>query len=100
MSRALLLIFGMAAVTYLPRALPAVLLNRLRFQPQVEKFFQLIPYTAMAALIFPGVLAVDAGRVEIGVVGGVAAGILAWRRVPVLVCVVAAIAVDFLLYQL
>jgi branched-subunit amino acid transport protein len=62
-----LLILGMAVVTYVPRALPAVLIEKMHFSPKVEKFLQLIPYTAMAALIFPGVLSADAARPEISI---------------------------------
>jgi len=92
------LILGMAAVTYIPRALPAIVIDRVRVNPKVGKFLRLIPYTAMAALIFPGILFVDAERPEIGIVGGAAAGILAWLKFPVLICVIAAITVDMLLY--
>lgn len=92
------LILGMSLVTYLPRVLPAIVIDRVRFGPKTEKFLKLIPYTAMAALIFPGILTVDAARPEIGLLGGAAAGILAWRKCPVIVCVIAAIAVDMLLY--
>lgn len=94
-----LLILGMSIVTYIPRALPAVVINRLKFSPKIEKFLRLIPYTAMAALIFPGIIAVDGSRPEIGIVGGTVAGILAWLKCPIIVCVVAAIAVDMLLYS-
>lgn len=94
----ILLIVGMAVVTYIPRALPAVVIDRLRFGPKVEKFLRLLPYTAMAALIFPGILAVDGSRPEIGLVGGGVAGVLAWFKCPVILCVVAAIAADMLLY--
>ena len=52
----LLIILGMTAVTYIPRALPAVILDKLKFSAKVEKFLKLIPYTAMTALIFPGIL--------------------------------------------
>lgn len=93
-----ILILGMSVVTYIPRALPAVIIDRLKFNPRVEKFLRLIPYTAMAALIFPGIVAVDRSRPEIGLVGGAVAGILAWFKCPVIVCVVAAIAADMLLY--
>ena len=93
-----LLILGMAVVTYVPRALPAVLIEKMHFSPKVEKFLKLIPYTAMAALIFPGVLSADAARPEIGVIGGVTPAVLAWKRCPVMVCVLAAIGVDFLVY--
>lgn len=99
-TRVLLLILGMTAVTYLPRALPAVLLEKLRFGARMEQFLQLIPYTAMAALIFPGILTVDPQRPYIGIVGGLVAGVLAWKKLPLMVCVLAAILVDLLLYVL
>lgn len=94
----LLLILGMAAVTYVPRMLPAVLIDKMKFSPKIEKFLQLIPYTAMSALIFPGVFSVDSARPEIGILGGMVAGVLAWRRCPVMICVLAAIAAAFFLY--
>lgn len=93
-----LLILGMAVVTYIPRMLPAVLVGKMRFGPRMEKFLNLIPYTAMAALIFPGVFTVDTAHPIIGIAGGTVALVLAWKKRPVMVCVLAAIAVDFLLY--
>jgi len=93
----LILVLGMSLVTYIPRALPAVLMDRMKLGPKVEKFLNLIPYTAMAALIFPGVITVDANPV-IGIAGGLTALLLAWRRFPLMVSVLAAIAVDFVLY--
>lgn len=93
----LLLILGMTLVTYIPRAIPAVLLEKLSFGGRMEKFLRLIPYTAMAALIFPGVFTVDANPV-IGIAGGAVAALLAWRKQPVMTCVLVAIAADFLLY--
>lgn len=96
----LLLIFGMALVTFLPRAIPAVLIEKMNFGPRMEKFLRLIPYTAMTALVFPGLLTVDPGRVEIGLLGALAAALLAWKKCPVMVCVLGAIVVDLLLYLL
>jgi branched-subunit amino acid transport protein len=92
------LILGMAVVTYIPRALPAILIDRIKLKPKIEKFLRLIPYTAMAALIFPGIINVNPQRPEIGILGGIAAGILAWLKKPIIVCVIAAIAVDMVLY--
>ena len=92
------LILGMAVVTYIPRALPIFLSGKLKFGGKPEKFLKLIPYTAMSALIFPGVFTVDAAHPWIGVVGGLVAGVLAWLKCPVMVCVVAAIVADFGLY--
>lgn len=95
-----LLFAAMTAVTYIPRALPALFMGKLKFGPRVEKFLKLIPYTAMAALIFPGGLTADEGHLVIGLVGGGVAALLAWRKFPVMVCVLGAIAADFLLYAL
>ena len=94
-----LMIAGMTAVTYVPRMLPAVLIDRMKFSPRVEKFLKLIPYTAMAALIFPGILtAMD--HWYLGMAGALAAGILAWKKAPVMVCVLVAIAVEYILLML
>ena len=92
------MILGMAAVTYIPRALPAIIIDKLRFGPKVEKFLKLIPYTAMAAMIFPGVFTVDAADPLIGIVGALTAGILAWRKHSVMICVLVSIAAVFVLY--
>jgi branched-subunit amino acid transport protein len=98
--RILLMILGMALVTYIPRALPAIWMERLRFGPRFEKFLNLIPYTAMAALIYPGILTVDAGRPWVGLVGAAAAAVPALRRRPVMLCVLAAIAAELVVYLL
>jgi len=92
------LLLGMMAVTYLPRLIPFLFVDKMHITGKVKKFLSLIPYTAMAALIFPGVITTDASRWEIGIVGGAVAGLLAWRKVPMIFCVLAAIATDFLLY--
>ncbi len=92
------LILGMALVTYLPRAVPAALVGRLHFPPKVRKFLKLIPYTAMASLICPAIFTVDAERPWIGLCGALTAGVLAWKKCPVILCVLAAIAVNFVIY--
>ena len=96
----LFIILGMTAATYIPRALPAVILEKLKFSTKVEKFLKLIPYTAMSALIFPGIFTADTAHPEIGIIGGLVAILLAWRKVQVVLCVLAAIGADILLYML
>ena len=75
----LIFILAMAAVCFIPRAIPAVLLDKMHFGPKAEKFLKLIPYPAMAALIFPGVLTVDSTNPVVGIVGGLVAAVLAWK---------------------
>lgn len=97
-TKIILLILGMTLVTYIPRALPFLLIDKMQFSGKLEKFLKLIPYTAMSALIVPGIFTVDVAHPEIGIVGALVAGILAWKKYPVMGCVLAAIAADFVLY--
>lgn len=94
----LFLILGMFLVTYIPRAIPVLFVGKIKFSPKFERFLNLIPYTAMASLIFPGIFYVDASRPYIGIAGGAVSGILAYFRMPVMVCVLAAVLTDFILY--
>ena len=96
-AKILILVAGMMLVTYIPRLIPLILTDKMKFGGKFEKFLKLIPYTAMSALIFPGVFTVDVNPL-VGIVGGAVAGLLAWFKCPVMVCVLAAIAADFLLY--
>jgi len=75
-----LLILGMAIVTFIPRALPAIFIERIRFGKKTKKFLRLIPYTAMAALIFPGILTVDSSVPWVGIAGGCIAAGFAWKK--------------------
>ena len=73
----LLMILGMALVTYLPRLLPALFLDRFQFPAWFEKWLKSIPYAALGALIFPGILLVNEDQPLIGLAGGAAAFLLA-----------------------
>ena len=99
-SEILVLIIGMGLVTFIPRLLPSLFIEKMKFPARFEKFLRLIPYTAMAALVFPSVFAVDSGNIWIGIAGGAVAALLAWKRLPVMVSVIAAIVVDMLIYIL
>lgn len=77
-----IVIIGCALVTFIPRLIPALFINRLDFSPKVDKFLNLIPYTALAALICPGVLTVDNQLWYIGLIGAIVAAGLAWKKVP------------------
>lgn len=93
-----ILILGMALATYLPRALPAVLIEKMKFKGRFRRFLDLIPYTAMAALIFPGILTVQEANVWYGLIGGAVAALMAWKNCPLIVCVLAAIVSQMLMY--
>ena len=94
------MIIGCAIVTFIPRLIPAVFVGKLNFGPEFEKFLNLIPYTALAALICPGVLTVDPEIWYIGLVGAVVAAILAWKKVPLGTIVIITVIALIILYSL
>lgn len=76
-----LLIFGMAAVTYLPRLAPFLFLNPDRWPRALRRGLERVPYAALGALIFPDIL--SAGESWwFGLSGGLIAGTLALLRLP------------------
>ena len=94
-----LLILGMALVTYLPRLIPSLILDKVGFGKRFEKFISLIPYTAMAALIFPGVIGVDEKLWIIGVAGAaVAVALSLIKKMPLALVVIAAVLTDMAIY--
>ncbi|MFT9847260.1 AzlD domain-containing protein [Aneurinibacillus sp. REN35] len=94
-----LLVLGMGAVTYIPRMLPMVLLQNLQLPPFLQRFFQFIPFAALGALIFPGILT-SAGEDNIAaaVAGGLVCVLFAWLRLNVMIVVLAGI-ITVLLWQ-
>ncbi|MFB5661365.1 AzlD domain-containing protein [Alteribacillus sp. HJP-4] len=54
----MLIITGMAVVTYIPRMLPLVFLNSRKIPARLEGILKNVPYAALGALIFPAVLTV------------------------------------------
>jgi branched-subunit amino acid transport protein len=94
------MIFGMFLVTYLPRMLPMVLTKDLKFPPIVERWLGFIPYAALGALIFPGVLMVDPNHFWIGLVAAGVAFLISWFFRNMIVVLISAILVVFLLQQL
>ena len=96
--RIVALIIGMSLVTYIPRAIPAVLIDKMRFGKKAEQFLSLIPYTAMTALIFPGILTMDKNSVWIGIIGGVTAVLLSWRKLPIMIVVLGSVVMVMVAY--
>ena len=96
----MLVILGCAIVTFIQRLIPALFIDKLDFSPKVEKFLNLIPYTALAALICPGVLTVDSQLWYIGLIGAVVAAGLAWKKVPLGAIVILTVVVLITVYSI
>lgn len=83
-----LLIIGMMVVTYIPRLIPFVLASKIQLPNKLRRFLRTIPYTALGALIIPGIftatpempIAALAGAVFAFLYGGFKGGII----IPVL----------------
>ena len=88
----LLLSVLMMLVTIIPRALPGALLDKMTLGSRAKKFLNLLPFTAMSALIFPGVFFVDASHFWIGAIGAaVAIALSLVKRMPTFVVVIASV---------
>ncbi len=86
------LIACMAVVTFLPRMIPGFLVDKIKINRYFECFLRLIPYTAMTALVFPGVLSLDPSRWYVGVIGATVAIVLGWiPKMPSAVVVIGSV---------
>lgn len=91
----LLLVLGMGAVTYLPRMLPMVLLHNINLPRYWQRFLTFIPFAALGALIFPGIVE-STESLGSGIFGLFVSILLAYFRANVIVVVFAAILAVFL----
>ena len=91
-----LLILGMMAVTYLPRLIPFYMIQDLRLAPRLKRFLELIPFTALGALILPGVLTSVPGQPLAMALGIGFAAAWAWFRGGIMVPVAGAIAIVYM----
>jgi branched-subunit amino acid transport protein len=81
-----ILIVAMGLVTYLPRMLPMVLLQNLQLPTFLNRFLRYIPFAALGALIFPGIVS-STGNTSSAVLGMVVSVILAYFRLHLLLIV-------------
>lgn len=93
----LLIIIGMSLVTMFPRLIPAFIADKLEFRPWINRWLNAIPYAALGALIFPGILTVKADQPYIGLIGGIVAIILASIGLNIIFIVLGAIATVYLI---
>ncbi|MEC2160681.1 AzlD domain-containing protein [Virgibacillus halodenitrificans] len=92
----LFIIVGMCIVTMIPRLLPAFIVDKLQFKDWINRWLNAIPFAALGALIFPGILSVRPDQPHIGLIGGLVAIGLAYIGLNVILVVAGAIATVFL----
>jgi|GEM_PF-1085673 len=82
MSPELPLILGLSLATALPRLAPALLGDRFRPPKALHRWLDAVPFAALGALIFPGILNADPTTPWVGVAAGAAALLASWLRAP------------------
>ncbi|GAA0439665.1 hypothetical protein GCM10008983_15690 [Lentibacillus halophilus] len=91
------IIIGMALVTMVPRVIPAFIVDKLQFRDWMNRWLDAIPFAALGALIFPGIMTVIPDEPWIGLIGGAVATGLAYLGLNVILVVAGAIVTVFLL---
>ena len=84
MNSLIFIVVMMAVVTYIPRMLPMVFLKDTKLRRYVQTFLGYIPYAALAALIFPGVID-STGEKLSSIIGISVATILSYLRVNLII---------------
>lgn len=90
------LIVVMALINYMLRVLPATVISKVSFGRYMKRVLHLIPYTALTALVFPGIFFSVGEHVYIAAFGAIIAVITAILKfslsMTVLISVIAVIA--------
>lgn len=92
-----LIIIGMSLVTMIPRIIPAFIVEKMVFKNWINKWLAAIPYAALGAMIFPGILYVKENDPMVGIIGGIVAIGLAFLGLNIMFVVVGAIGTVYLL---
>jgi branched-subunit amino acid transport protein len=92
MSNIMLIIAGMAVVTYIPRMLPFIFMDKIIIPPLVQRILRNVPYAMLGALIFPGILNVSED-IYFGIIGAGTAFLLAFIGLDVIIVVLSTIVV-------
>ena len=97
MKNLLPIIVAMTAVTYLPRLAPFYLLDRMKLSKSVHQMLEQIPYAALGALVFPGVLGLFPEIPLLPLAGLGVTLLIAWFRGGLILSVLGAVAAVYLL---
>ncbi|MFH2091559.1 MAG: AzlD domain-containing protein [Pseudomonadota bacterium] len=95
MNNIVLIIFGMAAVTYGPRLAPFLLLKNKKIPPRLDAFLKCIPVAAIGALIVPGVFSATP-EMPLAALGGILFALaMGWWRGGIIVPVLGSVVVTY-----
>lgn len=93
----LLLIIAMALVSFALRAVPAVFISKLKLNPWLERFFNMLPITVMISLIFPAIFYAIEGELWINITVALVSIVIAFINLHFAINIVLAVVLAFLL---
>ncbi len=91
----LLVIAGMALVTYIPRVLPFHLFSKMNLSKRMMLFLKCIPYSALGALIIPDAFRAIEGNSTASIAGAVTAVLLTYLFENMILTVMGSIVVTY-----
>ncbi len=91
-----IIIVMMAVVTYLPRYIPLQFLRDRELSPFIRRILSQLPYAALGALIFPGVIHAVPGFPLAAIAGMATAVAVSWFKGGLVPAVLTSIAISFL----
>ncbi len=83
-----MILLVMGVINYLLRVLPATVFSKVKFGRYMRRVLNLIPYTALTALVFPGIFFSVGDHTYIAIAGTLVAIITAILRLPLSVSVI------------
>jgi len=86
------MIIGMGMVTYIPRMLPLVVLQRVKLPPFWQGVLKNVPSATLGALIVPGIFFIHED-IWFGIIGFISAFVAAWLGANVIFVVLVSVAV-------
>ncbi|WXR62036.1 AzlD domain-containing protein [Peptostreptococcaceae bacterium AGR-M142] len=90
------IIFGMMLVTYIPRLIPFYLVTDKKVNKKLDLFLKFIPYTALGALVIPGVFNAIPNSILASITGALFALLYAYYKGGIIIPVIGSIVVSFL----
>ncbi|MHC1684424.1 MAG: AzlD domain-containing protein [Clostridiaceae bacterium] len=97
MNSVFLLILGMTVVTYIPRLIPFLMISDRKLPKAVDRFLTFIPYTALGALIIPGVFSAIPQKPLASTLGIGFAIIYSWKKGGIIIPILGSIVVSLTL---
>lgn len=95
-NKILIVIIGMAVVTYIPRLLPFHIVSKMNLSKRMTLFLKCIPYSALGALILPDVFRAVEGNNIASFIGAVTAVVLTYIFKNMILTVIGSIAAVYL----